>query len=199
MANTYLLADEKTDLINKLVSSKFDKSLKDLKDEMNNAFDALYEVTTPKNLKEIYKQYPDFFNRSSYINLSYNPVMKHGLTDEVTKKLKSIYCSISLKNNYPICDGFYKMVSRHYDSPEYKRWIKACGEYINTEHEKVIFKQKLECLFKAIKWTPTRLKNDFPEAYELYQKMKSDPDPISKNPNLCDSVESIRATLNSKK
>ena len=61
--------------------------------------------------------------------------------------------------------------------------------------------KRLKCMMETTRFTPKRLKNEFPEAYLIYmdeitadwnEKRDDAKKPAS---NLCDTIENIRATL----
>ncbi len=61
--------------------------------------------------------------------------------------------------------------------------------------------KRLKCMMETTRFTPERLKNEFPEAYLIYmdvvtadwnEKRDDAKKPAS---NLCDTIENIRATL----
>lgn len=67
------------------------------------------------------------------------------------------------------------------------------SDYVILSEKRRETKNKLKCLFDSVKWTPTKLKSEFPEAYEVYIKMGAENSDGAIN--LCDSVENIRAIL----
>lgn len=76
-------------------------------------------------------------------------------------------------------------------------------ELFKLDTEMNALDKKLECLFRSKRFYPNTLKNEFPEAYDiLIAKFGQDEKPVKKepeNPNLCDNIENIRATLLSNK
>jgi hypothetical protein len=79
---------------------------------------------------------------------------------------------------------------------------KEIREYILRDKEIRTLDNKIKCLFSSKRFYPGTLKNDFPEAYEVYVKMfegKQAEEKSKPEPTTCDSIESIRATLLSKK
>ena len=78
----------------------------------------------------------------------------------------------------------------------------AIKECILRDKEIRTLDNKIKCLFSSKRFYPGTLKNDFPEAYEVYVKMfegqKTNQEP-KPEPTTCDSIESIRATLLSSK
>lgn len=74
----------------------------------------------------------------------------------------------------------------------------AIKEYIIRDKEIITLDNKIKCLFSSKRFYPGTLKNDFPEAYEVYTKMFKEHN-SKQEPSTCDSIESIRATLLSNK
>lgn len=78
----------------------------------------------------------------------------------------------------------------------------AIKECILLNKEIKTLDNKIKCLFSSKRFYPGTLKNEFPEAYEVYVKMfegkKTEQTPKLEQTS-CDSIESIRATLLSTK
>ena len=78
----------------------------------------------------------------------------------------------------------------------------AIKECILRDKEIRTLDNKIKCLFSSKRFYTSTLKNEFPEAYEVYVKKfeekNSEQESISE-PTTCDSIESIRATLLSNK
>lgn len=78
----------------------------------------------------------------------------------------------------------------------------AIKEYILRDKEIITLNNKIKCLFSSKRFYTSTLKNEFPEAYEVYLKKfegKSSEKESTPEPTICDSIESIRATLLSNK
>lgn len=78
----------------------------------------------------------------------------------------------------------------------------AIKEYILRDKEIRTLDNKIKCLFSSKRFYPGTLKNEFPEAYEVYLNKfegKNSEQESTSEPTTCDSIESIRATLLSKK
>ncbi len=77
----------------------------------------------------------------------------------------------------------------------------AIKECILRDREMKTLDNKIKCLFSSKRFYPDTLKNEFPEAYEVYVKLYSRTEEKSSEPKptTCDSIESIRATLLSNK
>ena len=80
---------------------------------------------------------------------------------------------------------------------------KAIKECILRDKEIRTLDNKIKCLFSSKRFYTSTLKNEFPEAYEVYVKKfvegKNSEQESTSEPTTCDSIESIRATLLSNK
>lgn len=78
----------------------------------------------------------------------------------------------------------------------------AIKECILRDKEIRTLDNKIKCLFSSKRFYTSTLKNEFPEAYEVYVKKFEEKNPEQEStsePTTCDSIESIRATLLSNK
>ena len=78
----------------------------------------------------------------------------------------------------------------------------AIKECILRDKEIRTLDNKIKCLFSSKRFYTSTLKNEFPEAYEVYVKKfegKNSEQESTPEPTTCDSIESIRATLLSNK
>ena len=78
----------------------------------------------------------------------------------------------------------------------------AIKEYILLNKEMITLDNKIKCLFSSKRFYTSTLKNEFPEAYEVYLNKYEGKNPEQESktePTTCDSIESIRATLLSNK
>ena len=78
----------------------------------------------------------------------------------------------------------------------------AIKECILRDKEIRTLDNKIKCLFSSKRFYTSTLKNEFPEAYEVYVKKfeeKNSEQESTSEPTTCDSIESIRATLLSNK
>ena len=79
----------------------------------------------------------------------------------------------------------------------------AIKEYILRNKEMITLDNKIKCLFSSKRFYTSTLKNEFPEAYEVYVKKfeegNNSEQESTSEPTTCDSIESIRATLLSNK
>ena len=78
----------------------------------------------------------------------------------------------------------------------------AIKECILRDKEIRTLDNKIKCLFSSKRFYTSTLKNEFPEAYEVYLKKfegKNSEEESTPESTTCDSIESIRATLLSNK
>ena len=77
----------------------------------------------------------------------------------------------------------------------------AIKECILRDKEIITLDNKIKCLFSSKRFYTSTLKNEFPEAYEVYLKKfeGKNSEESTPEPTTCDSIESIRATLLSNK
>ena len=77
----------------------------------------------------------------------------------------------------------------------------AIKECILRDKEIRTLDNKIKCLFSSKRFYTSTLKNEFPEAYEVYLKKfeGKNSEESTPEPTTCDSIESIRATLLSNK
>lgn len=78
----------------------------------------------------------------------------------------------------------------------------AIKECILRDKEIRTLDNKIKCLFSSKRFYTSTLKNEFPEAYEVYVKKfegNNSEQESTSEPTTCDSIESIRATLLSNK
>lgn len=125
------------------------------------------------------------------------------MTDEGITQNKTIINSIyiNLPSPLPCSEQFMdKIVMEEINKKtELYEAIKEC---ILRDKEMKTLDNKIKCLFSSNRFYPGTLKNEFPEAYEVYVKLfegeNAKQEPKSKS-STCDSIESIRATLLSNK
>ena len=125
------------------------------------------------------------------------------MTDEGITQNKTIINSIyiNLPSPLPCNEQFMNniVMEEINKKTELYETIKEC---ILRDKEMKTLDNKIKCLFSSKRFYPGTLKNEFPEAYEVYVKLfegeNAKQEPKSKS-STCDSIESIRATLLSNK
>lgn len=148
---------------------------------------------------------PKYFNTitgaSSWYSSSVNEFMF------ATPELKKVKCPHTY--NIPLPKPL-PCTSKDFGDIVFKEVIKK-GELFNlfvqlykTINARDVLDKKIDCLFKSKRFYPKTLEQEFPEAYDiyvqLYENSQEKCEPVKKqDPNLCDSIENIRATLLSNK
>lgn len=202
MANTYLRSREKEMLQKTLIENKFGKELNDLTEKCRKEIIRVFNELLPsEEVKSLFKAMPEMFVTSTSLSLTYNDDIFKNFFD---KDLRKKYFNVGYKEWNTIYLGskrilFNKEIKKLFNEkmatkPEELETLKTLlTDYVILSENQSETKKKLKCLFDSVKWSPTKLKNEFPEAYEVYVKMNED-NPDGAN-NLCDSVENIRAIL----
>lgn len=202
MANTYLRSREKEMLQKTLIENKFRKELDDLTEKCRKEIIRVFNELLPsEEVKSLFKAMPEMFVTSTSLSLTYNDdIFKNFFDQDLRKK----YFNVGYKEWNTIYLGskrilFNKEIKKLFNEkmatkPEELETLKTLlTDYVILSEKQSETKKKLKCLFDSVKWTPTKLKSEFPEAYEVYIKMEAENS--DGTINLCDSVENIRAIL----
>ena len=202
MANTYLRNREKEMLQKTLIENKFGKELNDLTEKCQKEIIRVFNELLPsEEVKSLFKAMPEMFVTSTSLSLTYNDDIFKNFFD---KDLRKKYFNVGYKEWNTIYLGskrilFNKEIKKLFNEkmatkPEELETLKTLlTDYVILSEKQSETKKKLKCLFDSVKWTPTKLKSEFPEAYEVYIKMEAENS--DGTINLCDSVENIRAIL----
>lgn len=203
MANTYLRREEKEMLQKTLIDNKFGKELNDLTEKCRKEIIRVFNELLPsEEVKRLFKAMPGMFVTSTSLSLTYNDdIFKNFFDKDLRKKYFNVgykeWSSIYLNQSRKIL--FNEEIKKLFNQkmatkPEELETLKTLlSDYVILSEKRRETKNKLKCLFDSIKWTPTKLKSEFPEAYEAYIKMGAENSDGAIN--LCDSVENIRAIL----
>lgn len=202
MANTYLRSREKEMLQKTLIENKFGKELNDLTEKCRKEIIRVFNELLPsEEVKSLFKAMPEMFVTSTSLSLTYNDDI---FKNFFGKDLRMKYFNVGYKEWNTIYLGskrilFNKEIKKLFNEkmatkPEELETLKTLlTDYVILSEKQSETKKKLKCLFDSVKWTPTKLKSEFPEAYEVYIKMEAENS--DGTINLCDSVENIRAIL----
>lgn len=202
MANTYLRSREKEMLQKTLIKNKFGKELNDLTEKCRKEIIRVFNELLPsEEVKSLFKAMPEMFVTSTSLSLTYNDDIFKNFFD---KYLRKKYFNVGYKEwNTIYLESkrilFNKEIKKLFNEkmatkPEELETLKTLlTDYVILSEKQSETKKKLKCLFDSVKWTPTKLKSEFPEAYEVYIKMEAENS--DGTINLCDSVENIRAIL----
>lgn len=202
MANTYLRSIEKEMLQKTLIENKFRKELNDLTEKCRKEIIRVFNELLPsEEVKSLFKAMPEIFVTSTSLSLTYNDdIFKNFFDKDLRKKYFNVgykeWNTIYLESKRIL---FNKEIKKLFNEkmatkPEELETLKTLlTDYVILSEKQSETKKKLKCLFDSVKWTPTKLKSEFPEAYEVYIKMGAKNS--DRTINLCDSVENIRAIL----
>jgi hypothetical protein len=203
MANTYLRSGEKEMLQKTLIENKFGKELNDLTEKCRKEIIRVFNELLPsEEVKSLFKAMSEMFVTSTSLSLTYNDdIFKNFFDKDLRKKYFNVgykeWNTIYLNGSRKIL--FNKEIKKLFNQkmatkPEELETLKTLlSDYVILSEKRSETKNKLKCLFNSVKWTPTKLKSEFPEAYEVYIKMGAENSDGAIN--LCDSVENIRAIL----
>lgn len=193
-------------LIYDLVYYKIPDSVKTLFKELESDYINCKTNTNNSNSSTVRNE-PVYFTATDHAYWWYScPVLNcitRLMTDEGITQNKTIINSIyiNLPSPLPCNEQFMdKIVMEEINKKtELYEAIKEC---IIRDKEMKTLDNKIKCLFSSKRFYPGTLKNEFPEAYEVYVKMfggeNANQEPKAKS-SVCDSIESIRATLLSNK
>ena len=202
MANTYLRSREKEMLQKTLIENKFRKELNDLTEKCRKEIIRVFNELLPsEEVKSLFKAMPEMFVTSTSLSLTYNDdIFKNFFDKDLHKKYFNVgykeWNTIYLESKRIL---FNKEIKKLFNKkmatkPEELETLKTLlTDYVILFEKQSETKKKLKCLFDSVKWTPTKLKREFQEAYEVYIKMGAENS--DRTINLCDSVENIRAIL----
>lgn len=202
MANTYLRSREKEMLQKTLIENKFRKELNDLTEKCQKEIIRVFNELLPsEEVKSLFKAMPEMFVTSTSLSLTYNDdIFKNFFDKDLHKKYFNVgykeWNTIYLESKRILFNKEIKKLFKEKmaTKPEELETLKTLlTDYVILSEKQSETKKKLKCLFDSVKWTPTKLKSEFPEAYEVYIKMGAENS--DRTINFCDSVENIRAIL----
>lgn len=193
-------------LIYDLVYSKIPDSVKTLFKELESDYINCKTNTNNSNSLTVRNE-PVYFTATEHAYWWYScPVLSciaRLMTDEGITQNKTIINSIyiNLPSPLPCNEQFMNKIVMEEINKKTELY-EAIKECILRDKEMKTLDNKIKCLFSSKRFYPGTLKNEFPEAYEVYVKLfegeNAKQEPKSKS-STCDSIESIRATLLSNK
>lgn len=185
-----------------LIENKFRKELNDLTEKCQKEIIRVFNELLPsEEVKSLFKAMPEMFVTSTSLSLTYNDdIFKNFFDKDLHKKYFNVgykeWNTIYLESKRILFNKEIKKLFKEKmaTKPEELETLKTLlTDYVILSEKQSEAKKKLKCLFDSVKWTPTKLKSEFPEAYEVYIKMGAENS--DRTINLCDSVENIRAIL----
>lgn len=224
------IAVSKLDDIRKsLVSARYGKKSTENYKKMGKLIYDLVYSKIPDSVKTLFKELEsDYINCKTNTNNTNSPTLRNEpvyftateraywwysgpvlnciarlMTDEGITQNKTIINSIyiNLPSPLPCSEQFMNNIVMEEINKKTELY-EAIKECILRDKEMKTLDNKIKCLFSSKRFYPGTLKNEFPEAYEVYVKLfegeNAKQEPKSKS-STCDSIESIRATLLSNK
>lgn len=196
-------------LIYDLVYSKIPDSVKTLFKELEAEYINCKTNTNNTKSSTVRNEpvYPVYFIATDHAYWWYScPVLNcvtRLMTDEGITQNKTIINSIYINLPSPLpCNEHFMNNIVMEEINKKTELYEAIKECILRDKEMKTLDNKIKCLFSSKRFYPGTLKNEFPEAYEVYVKLfegeNANQEPKAKS-STCDSIESIRATLLSNK
>lgn len=114
-------------------------------------------------------------------------------------EVEVFYIHLKFTQELPIADEKVEDIAKKLS--EDHPIVQQIKEHLLLEQDRYFMEKRLKCMMETTRFTPERLKNEFPEAYLIYmdvitadwnEKRDDAKKPAS---NLCDTIENIRATL----
>lgn len=194
-----LTNDLRDDIVSKMIAP-FQLKVIEKGEELLVLFRNFLKSNTPTDIYEYFLKYPKLFDSQN--SIAYYELISDEKLLAKLKGVKDGYLSIPY-NKPEICFMDYsdgdtskaRMRDIFAKSDFYKPFVVLLNEWLEAKTEGNILKNKITCVLEHIS-TVNRLKNEFPEAYEAYSEIASQP--ISERQNSCDEVERVRAELNKK-
>lgn len=200
-------------VIKKLSGKKFDEKINEADKHLTEVMLKYIDSILPEKVKELFNKY-DVDVLEKYMNITKNVYMYYWtlttssaplLRMNFRDKSKDHFCKmLSTVNSFACSFGKYVPITNMSANmmltsamEKNEDVLNAVYDLVELKYNKIQLEKKLECLFKSRRFYPNILKEEFPEAYEAYVKI-SPSDSYDKY-NTCDSIENVRAVLQSNK
>ena len=205
------LSKEKLNIIRRtLVQNKFSAKIKEIENVLGKMIFEKRMNAVPKHILTAWESTPEK-ERTKYFQTS-SSVYISRYAKNLLKKTKAKFPEYPFTENY-FSDGMNincpPYISSNSDGiteselcnmmDDDSEFADKLMQFFKYHEEKYLLNKKLVCLFSSKRFYPNTLKNDFPEAYQVWMEIsypEVDVTPIS---NGCDAVENVRAMLNSNK
>lgn len=206
------LSKEKLNTIRRtLVQNKFSAKIKKVGDELGKAISEKKMASIPKHILDSWEATPEK-ERSKYFHTSGSAYISR-YAQILVKKIRKMF------PEYPHNSNNYFSEGMNINCPIYicsnsggiaesdlcqmmdndQEFANLVQQFCKLNEEKYILNKKLECLFSSKRFYPNTLKNDFPEAYQVWMQISYPEVQATQSINGCDAVENVRAMLNSNK
>lgn len=181
----------------RLANLNYKEKLDSLHRQLNSLVEERFIGKTPDNVLACFKEYPKFFNCCNCATIYSYSIPKDWLPEYWGNR--TIYIKLKFSCEIPYEDESVSSYIKKLNNDD--SIASLFKEYLLTERDRYFMEKRLKCLMKMTRFTPSKLKEEFPEAYLIYMDIITadcnEKNDNSKKPasNLCDTIENIRATL----
>lgn len=188
--------DIRTRIATRLANDNYKDSMHEVQENLKLHVIAKLEEVIPKRVQETFKMFPKHFYHTSTFLLYSNHFKKLLPKDWGSRPY---YGSIDLGRDFPVSDNMLLEWAQNLPSNDYICTL--ISNFYKLEMERYFMEKRLKCIMTATRYTGKKLKEDFPEAYQVYMDIitSDSTDTATESneatQNLCDSVENIRAQL----
>lgn len=201
---------ERANVVRAMVKNIIAKELKPTVKEIEDKLTALFAKNIPDEVLEFEKKYPHLIDKEDVTLYGYNFLSREDQDDyDILIKWNNTYPSFTIKNIYNKMINGIDIHSWHIDEglisyikenePDIIKKIKSI---IVRRLELEKWSDNLDCTLSAIT-TINKLKEEFPEAYSVYEKLYNEPKSCKKvkgdkgnETSMCDNIEKLRAEYN---
>lgn len=199
---------ERDNISNKMETIRRNKEITDRIEKLSKEIeDALWDEV-PNEVKDFYKKFPRLTNVAP-CNLygenfltdnkqnDYRCRYIFNVTFKLSKVLNNYYNNYVTYNTYPLDNNpLIKYIKTNYPELYYE-----AREIVYDAVKICEWARNVRCILQTIT-TLNKLKDEFPEAYEIYESMYTSSkctkiDKTGKEFNMCDAIEKVRAEFNS--
>lgn len=205
------LSKEKLNIIRRtLVQNKFSAKIKEIENALGKMIFEKRMNAVPKHILTAWESTPEK-ERTQYFHTSSSTYISR-YAQNLLKKTKAKFPEYPFTGNY-FSDGMNINCPPYISSnsggiteselcnmmDDDSEFADKLMQFFKYHEEKYLLNKKLECLFSSKRFYPNTLKNDFPEAYQVWMKISYPEIEATPTSNGCDAVENVRAMLNSNK
>lgn len=186
MSSIKLTNSDRDRIVNSLISAYKKKEINSLIDKASKMATDIVWSYYPKEVKNFINKYKEYTNvRNASVNIC--EIISNGSRYE--------YPCIDIKNVSEGLDFCHYSLDKKWKEifNNDKEFVSICNEIFELTKKTNILKNKMTCIMDKIT-TVNRLKDEFPEGYKAYYDLLD----IKGDDTMCDSIENLRAELNSK-
>lgn len=192
-----IVEDTRLTIATRLANLNYKEKLDALREKLNEAIEKRFIEKTPEDVLACFKAHEEFFLRCNEATLSSYNLPKGWFPEDWGSR--TIYIRLKFSCDIPYeYENVKSYIGELKDNDSIASLVK---EYLIVERDRYHMEKRLKCLMKMTRFTPTRLQEEFPEAYLIYMDIitsdwnEKNDDAKKPASNLCDTIENIRATL----